>query len=298
MIKTNVIIIGAGIGGITTAIYLKRANIDFILLECDKIGGKLNIIKNVDNYPGFSSISGEELILNLKEQLEHLSINITKECAINLAINKEGYLLTTNNNSYISKCVVIATGLSKKNVSICNEEEFIGKGVSYCATCDGAFFKNKVVCVYGNNNIALEESLYLSNIANKVLLITKENTLQGDEELINAVNAKSNIDVKNLLSIKEIKGEDFMQSIILSNNEIINIDGLFPLYEARSASQLLNNLYVETNKNFLVVDNENKTIHEGLYAIGDISDTPLRQLITASRDGAIASSSIIKFLNK
>lgn len=295
--KTKVVIIGAGIAGITLAIYLRRANIDFVLLEGDKVGGKLNIINKIENYPGLLSISGEELINNLKHQLDYFKIETRYGLVQTILKNEGGFEVKTDVESIISSVVVVATGTSAPKEEIVNETKYRGLGVSYCATCDGSFFKGLDVAVYGNNNIALEEALYLSNLASKVYFISKDNRLIGDELLVKELSEKANVEVRLNETILEIHGDLYgVNEILLSNNEVIPVMGVFPYSGYKSSAAFLANLSPNMNKTFLTVNEEFMTSIPGLYAIGDCIDKKVRQLATSANDGAIASSTIQAYL--
>lgn len=297
MKRTDVTIVGAGIAGITLAIYLKRANIDFILLEGDKIGGKLNQINKIENYPGLLSTSGEEIISNLKKQLEYFHIETTYGLVQTILKHEVGFEVKTDVETIISKVVVIATGTSANKVEIINEDKYRGMGVSYCATCDGNFFKGLDVLVYGNNDIAIEEALYLANLANKVYFVSKDKELLGDISLINALKSKTNVEVILSHKVKEIVGDMYgVTSVILDDDKTIDVIGVFPYVGHKNTAMFLANLNPKTNKSFLVVDENLMSNIPGLFAIGDCIDKKVRQLATATNDGALAQNTIQAYL--
>ncbi len=299
MKKTDVVIIGAGIAGITSSIYLKRANIDFVLLEPNSVGGKLAMLHNIENYPGFSSISGQELMSNLEKQMEHLGIKTTKESVQSILKSEYGFEVKTNVSSIQTRVVIVATGIVTKVDTIKGEKENVGKGVSYCATCDGNFFKDTDVAVYGNNDIALEESLYLANLASKVHLVVNHKELLGDSKMVELVSNSPKIDIYLNKRIKEIKADQFgVTSILLDDEKEIPVYGVFPYVGERNAFDFLSALKVNSTNGFINVDENKRTNIEGLFAIGDITNKKLRQLVTSASDGAIASSSVISYLKK
>lgn len=298
MIKKDVVVIGAGIAGLTSAIYLKRANVDFVILENLLPGGKLNILKDVENYPGFDKCSGKDILFSLMNQIRKLDIQITYGSVVNVLKDEYGFKIVTDKEIYLTKALIVASGIKQEDDSIIGEKEFFGRGVSYCATCDGNFFKNKTVCVYGNNDTALEEALYLSNIVKKLIFVCNDENLFGDQSLISNLN-KDNVVIYKNSSIKEIVGDMFgVTGIVLNNNELIDVDGVFPYVGKKSASIFLNNLNLTFNKGFISVDKNMQSEINGLFAAGDIADGPIKQLVTAASDGAIASTSAIRFIRK
>lgn len=298
MKQTDIVIIGAGIAGITAAIYLKRANVDFILLEGSLPGGKLNQLKNIENYPGYSSISGMDLQIKLIDQLKSLNIKITYGNVQNILMEKEGFKVITDKDSILSKSVIVASGLSHKSELIIGEKEYFGKGVSYCATCDGNFFKNQDVAVIGNNNVVLEESLYLSNLAKKIYIIVPDEKLDGDSELINKIKKLHNIEIIVNDKVIEIFGDEYGVISVKTLKNEYKVSGVFPYIGKKIGAEFLNNLNPTMNNNTLVVDKNMKTNIEGLYACGDIIDKNLRQLINAASEGAVAATNAILFVKQ
>lgn len=299
MKKTDVIIIGAGIGGITSSIYLKRGNIKFVLLEASDIGGKLNMLREIENYPGFTNSSGKEIIKSLKKQMDSLDIDVTYSSVQTIIKDPNGFKVITDNESYITKTVIVACGTSPSFETIMNEKDYVGKGVSYCVICDGFFFRNKDVCVYGNNNSALEDALYLTNIVKKLYFICPNELLSGDKELINNLKRSNNVQIIEGKLISKIIGDDFrINKILLDNDEEISIDGLFPFIGDKNAQTFLNNIKPTFDGNFIKVNEYMETDIEGLYAIGDIANRPLKQLVSAASDGAIAAIQVIKYLKR
>ncbi len=299
MKKTDVVIIGSGIAGIVLSIYLKRSNVDFVLLEGKIPGGKLTKISKIENFPGYVSISGLEFQLDLLEQLKHLNISITYGMVQSVLKNPEGFEVISDVDSYISKVVVIATGSVLQTSSIKNEKEFFGRGVSYCATCDGNFFKGLPVAVYGNNNIALEEALYLSNLASKVYLIVNNDKLLGDKSLIDSLAKTKNIEIRLSTYINEVKGDEYgVTSIFTNNSEDIPVSGLFPYVGDKSSTDFLKSLFVSNENGYIKVDEKMMSSVSGLFAIGDIVNKKVRQLVTASGDAATASHYIVQYLKE
>ena len=298
MKHTDIVVIGAGIAGLTAAIYLKRANADFVVLEGENPGGLLNKLNTIENYPSYPNITGKELTEKLLEHVSKLGIEITKGFAQSILKEQEGFEVKSDVDIYKCKAVIVATGVSMPKETIAGQDKFAGLGVSYCATCDGNFFKGQDVAVIGNNDIALEESLYLANIVNKLYLFNPDKTLVGDQKAIDALLAYRNVEVHNEAKVTSINGDDFGVTSITVNDKEIPVMGVFPYVGKKSSSQILNNLKPEMNNIYLKVDSKNETNIEGLFASGDIVDKKLRQLVTAANDGAIAATAAFQFVKR
>ena len=291
MKKTDIVIIGSGMAGLSAAIYLRRANADFVLLEGNMAGGMLNQLKSVENYPAMPNTTGPDILIALMDQLRFNNIVVTYGKVQTILKEGDGFEVVTDVESYDAKAVIVATGVSNTSNSIPGEEKFAGQGVSYCATCDGNFFKGADIAVVGNNNICLEEAIYLANLAKKVYLICPDDELQGDKDLVKKINEYTNIEFIFSSQVKEIIGDDFGVTGIKVNDKVIDVMGVFPYVGKKSTSQILNNLKPEKEGIFLKVDEEMKTNVPGLYAAGDIVAKKLKQLVTAAGDGAAAATS-------
>lgn len=294
------LIIGAGPAGISTALYLKRANIPFIWLEKSAPGGKLLNLAEVDNYPGLPAVSGYDLALKLLESTNNYEVYPQTDSVFSIIKDENGFLIKTEKDEFVAKTVIVATGLT--NIpSIKGEKEFFGKGVSYCATCDGPMLKNKVAAVYGKGDRVLEEALYLANIVSKLYLLTPDETYDGDEILLNRLQEKTNVQIIPSSKIKQINGDFMLRSITYISNEkeeTLDINMLFPFSKEMSATSFLSSLNVEMDKGFIVVDETCMSSVEGLFAAGDIIKKKLRQVVTAASDGAIAATGVISYLHK
>ena len=291
MKQTDIVIIGSGMAGISAAIYLKRANADFVLLEGNMAGGMLNQLKSVENYPAMPNTTGADILIALMDQLRFNDIPVTYGNVQTILKEGDGFEVVTDVESYEAKAVIVATGVSNTSNSIPGEEKFAGQGVSYCATCDGNFFKGADIAVVGNNNICLEESIYLANLASKVYFICPDEELQGDAKLVEKIKEYSNIEFILSSQVQEIIGDDFGVIGVKVNDAVINVMGVFPYVGKKSTSQILNNLKPEKQGIFLKVDEEMKTNIPGLFAAGDIVAKKLKQLVTAAGDGAAAATS-------
>ena len=291
----DVIIVGMGIGGITAGIYAKRANLNVLLLDKSAPGGLLNNIDLISNYPGFIDIKGPDLALKLFEQVKSIEIPYKLEEVIKIKVNEDIKEVITNSNTYQTKNIIIATGTHPKFLGLDNEKELLGRGLSACALCDGTFYKDKVIAVVGNGNSALQESLYLAKLAKKVYLLNRKDSFKGEEYLQDKVKNKENIEIKYNVSItKYNEVNNKIESILLSNNEKIKVSGVFIYVGYKANSDLVNDLNIINADGRIMVDNNCETKIKGLYAVGDVNDKGIYQLITASNDGVIAIANITK----
>ncbi len=285
------IIIGSGIAGMTTAIYLKRGGINPLIIEESTPGGQLNRITTIENYPGYLKINGPELTEEIYKQVSALDIEYLFDKVIKVDLNKEEKEITTINNKLTCKYLVIATGrLSKKLFK--NDDDYAGKGISYCALCDGPLYKKKNVAVVGGGNSALEESLYLSEICNKVTLIHRNDSFRGDKTLVDQVLSKKNIDCVYNSNITEYNiGNGKLTSVLLDNGNKIEVSGLFISIGSVPSTDIFD---VTKEKGFIIVDDECMTNINNVYACGDVIKKNVYQLTTAASEGTIVAYSIIK----
>ena len=298
MKEVDVVIIGSGIAGISAAIYLKRSSLSFVLLDKSMPGGKLNIIHRIDNYPGYPSISGLELSKSLLEQCKQLGIEFSYGEVNKVEKVDSNFLTRTDIDSYLSKVVIVASGLSEAKLNIPGEKQYFGKGVSYCATCDGPFFKNKDVAIYGYKDFAFEDAIYLSSLVNRLYFILPKSPLATETHL-NEVKKAKNITIFDGYSLKEIKGDNTVNSIVINKdneNKELEVSAIFPLFEQISSSSFLSPLSIKMSNGFIDADKDGKTNVDGVYAVGDIVNKKLRQLINAASEGALAAISSINYV--
>lgn len=275
----------------TTAIYLKRGGINPLIIEESAPGGQLNRITTIENYPGYLKINGPELTEEIYKQVSALDIEYLFDKVIKVDLNKEEKEITTINNKLTCKYLVIATGrLSKKLFK--NDDDYAGKGISYCALCDGPLYKKKNVAVVGGGNSALEESLYLSEICNKVTLIHRNDSFRGDKTLVDQVLSKKNIDCVYNSNITEYNiGNGKLTSVLLDNGNKIEVSGLFISIGSVPSTDIFD---VTKEKGFIIVDDECMTNINNVYACGDVIKKNVYQLTTAASEGTIVAYSIIK----
>lgn len=288
----DVIIIGLGASGVSASIYAKRSGLNVCVINYGVPGGIISTSSIVENYPGIKSISGSDFAFNLFEHFNSLNIPLYNEEVINI---KNGDIKTviTTNNEYKAKKIIICSGRKPKKLGIKNEDKYMGRGISYCATCDGNLYKNKKVCVVGGGNSALESAIYLSNICEVVYVIVRKDKFIGSESLIKDVLNKDNVVVKFNSVIEEIVGNDVVESIKIKDEEI-KLSGIFINIGYEPSIGILKGLNLKMDNNYIVVDKNMETSVKGIYAAGDIIKKDLYQLVTAVSDGAVAATNVFK----
>lgn len=285
------IVIGAGIAGTTASIYLKRAGLKILLLEKKAIGGQIINTSEIENYPTILSTDGFTFSNHLKKQLEHLNIQIQYEEVIDIK-NNEIKEVITNKNTYFTKNIIIATGRIPRKLQIEHADQLLGKGISYCATCDGFFYKNKDVAVLGGGNSSLEAAIYLSRLCHQVTIINRGDKLRADQELIQEVNQLENVKIIYNENIQSLESQEGYLSKIILNNEELKVEGLFVYIGLVPTLPFISHLNLNLEDGYIKVDSKMKTNLVGIYACGDIIKKDLYQIITASSEGAIAASNI------
>lgn len=288
----DVIIIGLGASGVSASIYAKRSGLNVCVINYGVPGGIISTSSIVENYPGIKSISGSDFAFNLFEHFNSLNIPLYNEEVINI---KNGAIKTviTTNNEYKAKKIIICSGRKPKKLGIKNEDKYLGRGISYCATCDGNLYKNKKVCVVGGGNSALESALYLSNICETVYVIVRKDKFIGSENLIKDVLNKDNVIVKFNSVIEEIVGNDVVESIKIKDEEI-KLSGIFINIGYEPSISILKDLNLKMDNNYIIVDKNMETSVKGIYAAGDIIKKDLYQLVTAVSEGAVAATNVFK----
>lgn len=291
----NTIVIGAGIAGMTASIYLKRSGIDVLLIEKNVPGGQITRASSVENYPGFMKIEGATLAMNVFEQVQNLGIDIEFADVKKIELNGDKKLIKTENEEYICDNIVIATGRKPKELSLPLEKELTGHGISYCALCDGMFFKDKDVAVVGGGNSAISEALYLSNICHKVYLIHRKDEYRASINLTDKLKCKKNIELIVNSNVTRLNEEnDCLKSIIINNDKEIMVSCLFIYIGGSPDISFMDNLNIKTKDGYIITDNNMETNIKGIYACGDVLYKNIYQLTTAVGEATVAASSIIK----
>lgn len=292
------IIIGAGVSGMTASIYMKRAGINFLLLEQNYPGGQLNRADIVTNYPGVTSIDGPSLVMTMVEQLNELDIKPNYEKVIEIKDYETYKEVITDKNVYKTKTILLATGRVPRELGLENEKSFIGKGISWCANCDGNFYKGKDVAVVGGGNTAISDALYLSNICNKVYVIHRSSNFRADKILLEKAKEKNNIEfITNANVVSLISNSDNLEGVKLDNGRELSISGLFEAIGSIPNIEYLKVLNLENDNGYIVVDKTMKTSVDGIYASGDAIKKDLYQIVTATGEGATAANTIINYLS-
>lgn len=288
------IIIGGGPAGITAGIYCQRANLKTIVFEKETVGGQIASSPLVENFPGFKSISGVELANNFYEQAESLGLPIEIEEVLEIIPGKINKVVT-DMGEYEAKTIILATGAKYRLLGLPNETNLIGKGISFCTSCDGAFYKGKDVAVIGGANSAVTNALYMSNLCNKVYLIYRGSKLKCEEVLKDKLEAKDNVEIIYNANVKEIIGEEELEKIILDNNRELTINGMFISIGMDAETKLVKEMLPLSEKSYVLSD-DCTTINNNIFVAGDCREKKVRQLTTAVSDGAVAATNVIKYI--
>lgn len=287
----DLIIIGMGISGISAAIYAKRANLKVLMIESSAPGGTLNKITNVENYPGISSVSGPDFAFNLFTKVQELEIEYKIEEVTDIITDSK--TIKTKNNVYQAKNILIATGRRPKLLGLDKEEALLGRGISTCALCDGALYKNKEVAVIGGGSSALAESIHLSKLVKKVYLIHRREEFRGEDTLVEEVKNTNNIELILNNEIKELKEENnILSGLVLKDGKELNVSALFIYIGFMPNTSFIENSDIKLDKGYIIVDKDGETNIAGIYATGDVTKKDTYQLINAASEGALASIKI------
>ena len=293
----DIIVIGAGPAGMTAAIYARRAMKKVLVLEGLSYGGQIINTLSIENYPGMPYVSGADFATSIFSQAKELGTEFVFEEALKIKDGKTKKVITEK-NTYEGKTIIIATGCKDRELRIPNEKEFVGKGVSYCATCDGNFYKGKEVAVAGGGNSALDDALYLSDIASKVYLIHRGDKFNGEEAILDILKEKGNVEFILKTNITKIIGNKKVEKIELNNKKEIEVKGLFIAIGKVPSNEKFKNLIEVNDKGYITARENCHTNVPGIFAAGDTRVKRLRQLVTATSDGAIAATEAIKYINK
>lgn len=291
----DIIVVGAGPAGLTAALYARRANKHVLVIDPKGYGGQIINSSRVDNYPGIPHISGYDYATSLYNQVKDMDVEFKTEIVTRV---EEDKTVITNKNKYQAKAVILATGVEKRKLKIDREQELIGKGVSYCATCDGHFYKNKDVAIVGGGNSALEDALYLSDIVNKVYIINQNDNFSDERVYIDMLKDKNNIEIIMNSNVTKLNGDKLLESIDIKDkdNKIRNIlvSGLFIAIGQEPRNGAFSNVVDINKQGYFISDDGVHTKVDNIYIAGDARDKFLRQLTTAVSDGSIAATYAIK----
>ena len=290
----DIIIVGAGPAGLTAALYALRANKKVLVLEAKSYGGQIINANLVENYPALPKVSGFEFATNLYNQVKELGCEIKYETVERVNDDKT---VVTNKYTYNAKAVILATGAENRKLNIDKERDFVGKGISYCATCDGNFYKNKIVAVSGGGNTAIEDAIYLSDICKKVYLIHRRDEFRAEKKYVDELKKKDNVRFILNANVVKLNGDKALESIdVKTTDEVknIKIDGLFIAIGQEPKNEVFKNIVDLDKLGYIIALDDVHTNKKGIYVAGDARVKTLRQLTTATSDGSIAATTAIK----
>lgn len=299
----DIAIIGGGAAGLSAAIYASRGGMKTVVFESTGFGGQVNSTSDVDNYLGLPGLSGPALSEKMHSHAEKYNVDFKTEKVREIKnISPSLKRIVTRKETYNVKAVIIATGANPRKLDIQGEAELTGSGVSYCATCDGAFMKDKTVAVIGGGNTAFEDTLYLSKIAKKVYLINRSSKFRADKMLIDKASAIPNIQIVPETKPVKIQGDMSVKSLVVAHSisgkmSVADVDAVFIAVGRIPEVSLVENMLTLASDRSIITNEKMETSVQGIYAAGDVRNTPLRQIITAASDGAIAANSAIGYIN-
>ena len=301
-LEFDTIILGGGPAGFSAGIYTARGALTTAIIDVNMLGGQPSNYMELENYPGFKLIGGYELMEQFEEHADKFGVKkfpMQEILSVDLISNPK--IVKTKENEFAAKTVIIATGAKPMKLGVKGEEEFIGRGVSYCAICDGAFYKDKVVAVVGGGNSAIEEAIYLTKFALKVYVIHRRNELRADKIIQERAFANDKIEFIWDSTVREIRGSQTVEELVLENvktNTVseLKADGVFPYIGIVPNVDGISGQIQQDSKGFIVTDETMKTSVDGVFAVGDVRTTPLRQVITAASDGAVAGVFAVKYV--
>ena len=291
MRKVKCLIVGAGPAGMTAAIYLKRAGIDFILMDKSAPGGELLKTSVIENYPGVSEVNGPDLAMKMVNQLKGLDIKPEFDEVLDITKNGNLFTVKTLKDEILCDNVILATGRVPNSLKIDGEDSFIGKGISYCAPCDGSFYKDKVVAIVGGGDTAVTDAIYMAGLAKKVYLIVR-GEIKASKILVDRLKDKENVIVIKPAIVKKIIYDEVIKGVLLDNGTEIQLDGIFLAIGGRPMLSFVSSLDLEMDNGYLIVNNKMESSVKGIYGAGDIIKKDYYQIVTATNDGTIAALTI------
>ena len=299
----DMVILGGGPGGYTAALYAARAGLDTVVLERLSAGGQMALTSQIDNYPGFpEGIDGFTLGMNMQQQAQRFGAGTEYAEIRSVDLKAEPKVVTTDNGAFYGKTVVIATGAAARKLGLADEDRLTGRGVGYCAHCDGMFFRDRVVAVVGGGNSAVAEALFLSRIARKVILIHRRDSLRATKLYHSQLEKLSNLEIRYNSAVTALLGQDQLSGIRVKDlnsgaEEVLEVDGLFISIGRVPNSQLVRD-QLPLENGYIVSDETARTSIPGVFAVGDVRTKALRQIITAASDGANAAHFAEEYLSE
>lgn len=298
----DVIVVGAGPGGMTAALYASRANLSVLMLDRGIYGGQMNNTADIENYPGFKSILGPDLSKEMYESSTQFGAEFTYGSVQKVENKGATKIVTTDMDTYETKALVVATGSEYKKLGVPGEEDFSGRGVSYCAVCDGAFFKNKHVVVVGGGDSAIEEGIYLTQLADKVTVIHRRDQLRAQKIIQDRAFANDKMEFIWNSNVEEIQGDEAkVNGVKIKNNQtgeesFVDASGVFIYVGVVPMTSQFSNLGILNDQGWIETNDQMETNVPGIFAIGDVRDKKLRQITTAVGDGGIAGQGVFSYV--
>ncbi len=298
----DIVIVGAGVAGFASALYALRSGKSVLILESETIGGQIALSPRVENFPTIKQISGSELTEKMMEQVVDMGAEIELDKVEKIEKIDNVFKIKTEYSDYDAKSVILATGVKPRQIGVEREEELVGKGVSYCAVCDGAFFQDEEVCLIGDANTALQYAILLSNTCKKVTVCTLFDKFFGEQKLQDTLRSRSNVEIHHNLQLQELLGQEELSGLVFKNtkdNSILKIDakGVFICIGQVPNNQAFKDLVDLDEQGYFVADESCKTKTDGLFVAGDARTKKVRQVLTAVSDGAIASLSACGYVD-
>ncbi len=298
----DTVILGGGPAGLSAGIYASRGAVSTAIIDISMMGGQPSNYLELENYPGFPIIGGYDLMEKFEEHADKFGVQkFPMQEVESIDLTSTPKVIVTKEAEFKAKTVIIACGAQPMKLGVPGEKEFVGRGVSYCAVCDGAFYKNKVVAVVGGGNAAVEEAMYLTKFADKVYVIHRRNELRADKIVQERAFKNEKIEFIWDSVVKEIKGDDLVHTAVLENvksgeRSNLQVNGVFPYIGMVPNIEGISGQIEQDANGFIITDETMKTSVEGVFAVGDIRKTPLRQVITAASDGAVGAVYAVKYL--
>ncbi len=304
MEKKQLIILGSGPAGLAAAIYAKRAELDVLVIEKNFVsGGQVLNTYEVDNYPGLPGINGFDMGMKFREHADRLEVPFVSDEITKIEKTEDGYVLIGGADTYEATALIVATGATHRKLGLAKEEELVGRGVSYCATCDGAFFRGRDTVVVGGGDVAVEDAIFLARLCRKVYVVHRRDELRAAKSLQARLLSLDNVEMVWDSVAKELTGEDMVDGLVVTNVKTgeerrLEVDGVFVAVGILPNTELTRELADHDQGGYLIAGEDGVTSAPGLFAAGDLRTKPLRQIVTAVSDGANCVTSVERYLEK